>query len=364
MWRVMVLVMLLGITRTSAAADFPTWIMPSPMSVLLQLGKWVMRDKDEVFEVTVRGIAADPAQAREQGFRLAVQEAVGSLMLSRTEVESGQVRRNEILNYSSGYVDRFEILRQDRDLQGTYSIDMRVWVRRSALADGLFAGQANTNSLDASRAQAGVLTLRQQRTSSDDMLRAVLDQWPESSFKASIKSSGWQLDDLGRSVFVVEIRLDWNEAWLRSVGEVITKTSAVPDSHPCRVELVCHRGQGLYYVAVRWRNGYWGAKDVGAWPERSKLTVIQQTLGQEAAIRLEFLDSVSRVVRRQCISPQQMQAAHVIDNAFNLVIYSQFGVELLGYGIQQGRVYVTDLEPNALLDSNRIRARVVRRHAC
>lgn len=364
MLRLLVLVVLLLGTSTARGADIPTFLIPSPLGMVLQIGKWVLQNNEQVYQVTVRGIGADAAQAREQAFRLAVQEAVGSLMLSRTEVASGQVRRHEILNYSSGYVDRFEILKQDRDERGIVSVDMRVWVRRSTLADGLFGSSDVPNDIDRDRIQANVKTLRQERQTSEQLLRAVFEQWPRGSFRVTVKSTQWEIDSWGQTNLLVDLQIDWNEAWLRSVGEVITKTSGVPEDNPCRVELNRCSSPELYFVAVLWRQGYWGLKNVGAWPDRNKLSLIADTLGQGIMLRVEVLGDLGQVIRKQCLLGQQMIARYIIDNTFNLVTYSNQGVRLLAWGNQIGKIKIQDVSDRTLDDVKRIRVSVVPRENC
>jgi hypothetical protein len=41
---------------------------------------------------------------------LAVEQALGTLISSETEVNNGRIVRDEIVSYASGYVDRFDIV--------------------------------------------------------------------------------------------------------------------------------------------------------------------------------------------------------------------------------------------------------------
>ncbi len=79
-------------------------LTPSPLGIALTVGKWIYdaATKQQVYYVEVAGEGPDPTQARDNGFRLATELALGSLISSETEVRNGRIQRDEIISYSSG----------------------------------------------------------------------------------------------------------------------------------------------------------------------------------------------------------------------------------------------------------------------
>jgi hypothetical protein len=111
-------------------------IMPSPLGIVLTVGKWIYdaSTRKQVYYIEVAGQGSNPTEARDNGFRLAVEQAIGSLISSETEVQNGRIVRDEIISYASGFVDRFEIIETRTTGTGTL-VFMRVWVKRSDLSD-------------------------------------------------------------------------------------------------------------------------------------------------------------------------------------------------------------------------------------
>ncbi|MDV7389752.1 hypothetical protein RZS08_00300, partial [Arthrospira platensis SPKY1] len=89
-------------------------------------------------EVEVLGYGLDREKAREDGFRTAVIQSVGSVVVSQTQSTNSQLVRNEIVTYSSGFVDRHEVL-SEKNMGSEVELRMRVWVAESRIARRLLA---------------------------------------------------------------------------------------------------------------------------------------------------------------------------------------------------------------------------------
>ena len=144
---------------TAAMASPPSWLVPSPLSIVLTVGSWMMKDQVEVFHVQVQAHGRDETDAREQLFRLAVNQAVGSLLLSHNEVRNGDVVRRDIVNYSAGHIHDFRYLSQEsRD--GGILIRADVWVRKSRIADRLLNESRAAGRVEGGRIAAQIETFQ------------------------------------------------------------------------------------------------------------------------------------------------------------------------------------------------------------
>ncbi len=138
---------LYAFSLTSHAQNALSVITPSPLTIALTVGQWLIKDSQKVYFVKVESTASTPAQAREEGFRLAVRQAVGALVVAETEVKNQQLVRNDIIQYSSGYVQDFKILSESQ--VGSMSrVVMDVWVSDSKIANRLLNVSKDDGSID------------------------------------------------------------------------------------------------------------------------------------------------------------------------------------------------------------------------
>ena len=92
---------------TTAHANVLSMFVPSPWTVGIGLVRWIAEGQEKILYVEVIGEGATLDQARQQGFGLAVEHAVGTVIVRETAVRNSRIARDEIITYSSGYVDRF-----------------------------------------------------------------------------------------------------------------------------------------------------------------------------------------------------------------------------------------------------------------
>jgi len=199
--------------------------VPSPLGVVLMVGKWIYdrQTRQEVYYIEVAGDGDTVEQARDNGFRLAVEQALGTLISSETEVRNGRIVRDEIISYASGYVDRFEIINQQATARGM-RVSMRVWVKKSALSDRLLNRSERSGEVDGARASVQLQTLNQERATGDRLLAQVLNDFPRRAFDIEIKPT--DVVRQNRSAHMeVSFRLGWNQDYLRSLWTALEATS-------------------------------------------------------------------------------------------------------------------------------------------
>lgn len=202
----------------------PQIFIPSPAGVLLTVGMWIYdaATKQQVYYVEVAGNGRTTTEARNNGFRLAVESALGTLISSETEAQNGRIVRDEIISYASGFVDRFEIV-NTRSVPEGFTVTMRVWVKRSALADRLLNRTEQSGQVDGARASVQLQTLNQERATGDALLQQVLNDFPRRAFDIELRPT--DIVRHNRSPIVeVNFRLKWNQDYLRSMCAALQAT--------------------------------------------------------------------------------------------------------------------------------------------
>ena len=163
----------------SVATTALAWI-PTPISVALSVGQWLQDEasKERIFEIRVEAQADTEDRARNEGFRRAVEQAVGTMVLSETEVQNGKVSLRELVNYSSGFVYRYNIVSKEPLTQGGVKLVMDVTVRRSAIADRLLNGNVGSAPIPAQDMAARIDTILDERQRGDQLVAQVLREFP------------------------------------------------------------------------------------------------------------------------------------------------------------------------------------------
>jgi hypothetical protein len=196
-------------------------LVPGPVSIALTIGKWLFgSNRQKVFYIEVESRADTFDAARKEAFRLAVDEAVGSLIVSETEVLDDRVVRNEIITYASGYIDRSEIVEQRRE-DGQVVLQMRVWVAHSSLANRLLSQSKTAGEMEGDRVHTQIQTFQQQRQAGDRLLMSVLADFPKRAFDVKMYPTKVIMDRHRQPLMYVEFDLSWSQNYLESLGEAV-----------------------------------------------------------------------------------------------------------------------------------------------
>ena len=194
-------------------------VVLSVIRIALNLGS----GRQDYVQVDVVSEAGSVEQARLEGFRTAVNQAVGSVIATQTEVQNSRLVRDEIINYSSGYVDRFEI--QSQTWQGNrVRLQMRVWVAESRLAHRLLGRSMDNKQIPGSQLGAQIQTLLDERQQGDRLMSAVLADFPDRAFDIQSEPSRAQLNNRRQVIIETQVTVRWNPAWANSVYEVLDRT--------------------------------------------------------------------------------------------------------------------------------------------
>ena len=214
-----------SVSLAQAPLNPATLFIPSPAGVAVSVGKWIYDQLtgETVYYIEVAETGATVEQARQNGFRLAVEKAIGSIVASESEAHNGRLTRDEIISYSSGYVDRFEIVRtqsQGNEVQ----VYMKVWVRRSSIANrGLNSGKKDAE-VDGMVASASVDTLTHERVSGDRLLQVILNDYPRRAFNIKIGKTQVNYNSQRQTQLDIPITVSFSEDYLKSLWSVLSAT--------------------------------------------------------------------------------------------------------------------------------------------
>jgi hypothetical protein len=343
----------LVILASPAYAQVPvgvtTAVMPSPLGIALTMGKWIydVATKEEVYYIEVAGEGRTAEEARTVAFRVAIEQAIGSIMSSETEVRNGRIVRDEIINYASGYVDRYEITNQVSSSVGV-RIAMRVWVRRSVLSNRLLNRSERTGEVDGSRASVQLATLNQERATGDRLVQTVLNDFPKRSFDIELKNTELKYGNR-QGVLEVPFTVTWNRNYLKSLWTALDATSQ-RGSNP----------QGTVVVTP----GAWfaGLGGTATYDDMGKLHQVVGTLvGSRPAVLLTIKSTSNTVLFRQCFKWPELDhidGYHVRPGRF-VTVRPYGNTAIINGGFKLDAVAQISANPGLLATASQINADIV-----
>jgi len=218
--RSLVTIWLLGFSIIGFAQSIP--IMPSPLSIALTVGQWLLKNSKKVYYIQVESTATTEEQARRAGFKLAVTQAVGTLVISETEVKNKQLVRDEIIQYSSGYIDDFKVI-SNTQVGGMTRLVMDVWVVESKISDRILGESKADGTVDGARASLQQQTYLMEQYSGDQLINLVTRDFPRNAFDVKIRKT--EITQEGRDSFInVYFNWEWNDDFLNALTEALKKT--------------------------------------------------------------------------------------------------------------------------------------------
>jgi len=199
-----------------------------PLGVIITIGRWLTNSGERVYEVEVEGRGDTLDLARDNGHRLAVQQAVGSLNLRQTQRDGDRVTQDRQIIYSSGFIQDWRETRSYRNSAGQWCLVMTVRVRHSSIADGLVdPPRGDPASFDGARVSRLVDSRDRERTDGTRLLSAVLEKFPGAvQITHAAPETRMGTDGLVRLV-IRDIQLVLNPHWVKSLGETLDRVATV-----------------------------------------------------------------------------------------------------------------------------------------
>jgi hypothetical protein len=316
------------------------------------VGQWLMKDREQVYYLQVRAQGRDEKQARDQAFRLAVEQAIGALVLAETEVRKGNVDRNHIISYSSGFVHDFAILER-RAVPGGQEIVVDVWVTRSHLADRLLSTSRTDAVVEGGRVSRQIETFQHSRGQGDRVLATVLADFPQRAFTIKLGKTQVLVNEYRQPVLSIWMDINWSDSYLRSLDEAVSRVSHAPE---CDSWLMRQNNQCRNKVRVKVLD------TTGFFDDRLVGNLIYGNMGQDPPrLYLRLIDRNGSVVYNTCILPLGVDPHEHFGRHFYQVTQFLMSVDP-GMG-RSGDVQI-DLAKLPTRDLDRVEAEMVRRSQC
>lgn len=349
-----VLALSIGIAK---AEPVTLWTGLQALGTIIQVSELV-KANDKVYQVRVRGQGPSEEEARTQAYKKAVEYAVGAYVASGTEVVNGEVTVKKIIKYSSGYVDRFDMVEV-----GNGYVIMDVYVRTSKIAAGLLGEGKTSGKIDGAQIAATTSTLLDSKKNGDEALKMVLDKFKQSAYVVSTSKYQLRMNEQRQMVIDIPYKVQWNYDYLVAMAQAASMTQEPKkvskgqqylallvdsasgkncDYHPETCESKRIQGNPAFLTVIANRNkaaGGSGSFKIGeqstfeferASPRWNLLSTALFGMN-ELSLELSIYDTNNKLVHKDCVS----------NMSTNMVINQHGQVTLFGTQSYEGNITIT-----------------------
>lgn len=305
--------------------------------------------------IRVVGTGIDIESAKHNGFSNAIDVYVGTVVLSERELHNYKLTKNQILVYSSGYVDDFKIISQI-NVGNQLQVVMDVSVNTNKISDRILGKFSSNEIIDNDRIKAQIDSYQRERQNADQLLNTVLKDYPYRAY--NVEPLPYYISTTQRKMqLVMPYRLTWNYNYIVALNSVLSKTQ---DAKPKFL------GRNLGHITV-------SAKDPNdlVFGKTTKFyfndltqpqEIVNTFYNEELRVMARINDKNNQTVWYICHHPSflsgKSQGFYSIGDTSNVVLF--------GNSVEQGEVKL-DISPELyriLQNSYKIELQIVKKKDC
>lgn len=204
------------------------------------------------------GVGSSFEEAKQAAFRAAIEQEIGTALVSNTEILDGVATKNEILAYSSGYVKNYNVV-NSAVIGGRVHLVLDVWVLSSKISGRILSTAQGPRHYNGSSASATIETWMDNRDRSDRIIGAVLADWPRRAINVNINNIALGFDAYRNPTLTINYRLEYNPDWIVAFKEVLSLTSDMSSKSNPESMVLFEDNPRAVLVGNRWT--YWGFHD-------------------------------------------------------------------------------------------------------
>lgn len=171
--------------------------------------------------IRVEGVGSTLQQAKDNAFKTAVELQIGSVLVNEQESKDNKLLRNDIINYSAGYVDNYKIINTN-SYDNKVIVIVDVWVSSSKIANRILGTSTNPKMFDNQTHSTRYETFIQSKNNGDRLLRSVLNDYPKKAFIIEQGQHTFGLDTNRNTFIEVPFKFYWNYNYIESLNETLS----------------------------------------------------------------------------------------------------------------------------------------------
>ncbi len=171
--------------------------------------------------VRATGVGATEDAARRHAFQRAIESKVGTLLLTEVVVQDQRLVKDDIFDFSSGYVDRFTVISVEQR-SGQYIVVADVWVSDSKIKSRIIS-KNTTSTVNGSAISEKVASYTNTKQQGDVLVAKAVEFYPSRSFDVALRNSDFKLDSNRQVYYTAQVSVTWTKSFIQSLQEILAK---------------------------------------------------------------------------------------------------------------------------------------------
>lgn len=174
--------------------------------------------------IRVTAVGETSEQARDNAYREAMETYIGSVVVSDKELRDYKLVKDQVLVYSSAYVDRMRVI-SDVQEGNKRRVEIDVWLSSSRIANRILTVFPKDQNIDSARMAEQFRTYATTKEKGDNLLRNVLSIYPYNAFVVEPQKTEFRVDQYRVPYLRVNYKLKWNKHYFLALEETINVIS-------------------------------------------------------------------------------------------------------------------------------------------
>jgi len=248
----------------------------------------------------VIGVGTTFDEAKNNGFSVAVEKAVGSVILVDKEVRGDKLTRDEILSHSAGYVDDYKIISQT-STQGKVVVVMDVDVKHSKIAEKMLNRNASPTNIPGNKMNTQYQTYLVERGTGDQVLNTVLKDFPFRALTATPGNIDFMVNSRRESIIVIPYIVKWDYSYIQAMNEVLKTLEDGTEAQYFNARCMCYKApERVAVMAKDPKSWFLGSKNIYYFNDSVRVDKIRNAFDSGVNIRVSIFGNENTVIHAQC----------------------------------------------------------------
>jgi len=177
---------------------------------------------DNYFRST--GIGNTYEEAKHNAFKEAIEYQVGVVIASERESYNEKLIKNEILAYSSAFVDEYKIISQ-QNIGNKVQVVVDVKLSLLRLSDRILSKGKDSKNLDGAKHDNQYKSFLENKQNGDRILSSILNDYPRRAYDIKQSNYSVKIDTYRNLTLTIPYTLSWNKNYVASFLDAVKLVS-------------------------------------------------------------------------------------------------------------------------------------------